>query len=278
MAIHLVSLLMILHKCQQYHEFSDELAQLRNDIARLKKSEELSETEYGMVSHLAGKAHEMLAGLKGVSPSVLELIRDLGQHYSEVAGGISETQILGDLETIRGMVRSELAIRKFLYIPKSHDDYLRKERLFGNDVYRTFPDARADLKSAGTAFAMELYSSCVFQLMRVAEHGLRELAWRLHVRLSSKGQFLPLDHADWNLVITGIRNEITRVRALPHGPKRQRQLEMYSDAADHCEYMKDIWRNTASHARKSYIKSEALATMDRVKAFMQFLSVSLKTR
>jgi hypothetical protein len=278
MASHLVSLLMILHKCYEYHEFSDELAQLRNDIARLKKNERPGETEYGMVSHLAEKAHGLLSGLKGVSPSVLELIQDLGQHYSEIASGISETQILGDLETIRGMIRSELSGRRFLYIPKSQDDFLHKERLFGNEVYRMFPDARSDLKSAGTAYAMELYSACVFQLMRVSEHGLRALARRLRITLSSKGQFLPLNHADWNLVITGIRNEITRVRTLPHGPKRQRQLEMYSDAADHCDYMKDIWRNTASHARKSYIKSEALATMDRVKAFMQFLSVGLKAR
>ena len=173
------------------------------------------------------------------------------------------------------MVQAELKIRKFLYISTREDELFRKNRLFGNVVYKMFPDARMELRDAGTAFAMELYSACVFHLMRVAEHGLRELARRLSVRLTHKARFMPLDYGDWNQVITGIRGKITTARMLTPGPKRQAKLEMYSNAADHCEYMKDIWRNTASHARKSYTKSEALLTMDRVKAFMQFLSVGL---
>jgi hypothetical protein len=273
-----VSLLMILHKCHEYYEFSDELAQLRNEISQIKIDERPGEEDFGMVSTIAKKAHGLLSSLKGVSPTVLDLIQDLGQHYGEIALGPLEAQILGDLESIRRMVQSELESRKFLYIPENQNDYFQKTRLFGNDVYRSFPDARAELTSAGNAFAMELYSGCVFHLMRVAEHGLRKLARRLNVRLTDKAKFLPLDFADWDKVITGIKNKITAARLLSRGPKKQARLEMYSNAADHCEYMKDIWRNTASHARRPYIKSEALAAMDRVKAFMQFLSVAMKAR
>jgi hypothetical protein len=178
--------------------------------------------------------------------------------------------------SVKDMVRLELKSRKFLYLPETQNAYFQKTRLFGSGVYQSFPDARTELTSAGNAFAFELYTACVFHLMRVAEHGLRVLARRLHVRLSHTGKFLPLDHADWNTVITGIRNQIITARKLPHGPKRQRKFEMYSDAADHCEYMKDIWRNTASHSRKSYTKLEALQAMDRVRDFMQFLSQSLR--
>ncbi len=89
---------MILHKCHKYYEFSDDLAQLRNDIAKIKRNEVPDGKEYVQVSRIAQDAHELLAALRGVSPTVLELIRDLGQHYSGVALGIPESQINGDLE------------------------------------------------------------------------------------------------------------------------------------------------------------------------------------
>ena len=182
---------------------------------------------------------------------------------------------MGHLETIRQMVESELKARKFLYLPESQDRYFEKDQLFGEDVYQAFPDAREDLTAAGTAFAMELYTASVVYLMRVAEYGLRKLARRMKIKIIDKATLIPLEYADWGKVVTAIQNEIVSVRKLPHGPKRQRRLEIYSDAADHCDYMKDIWRNTTAHARKSYIESEALATMDRVQAFMQFLSANL---
>jgi hypothetical protein len=176
------------------------------------------------------------------------------------------------------MVQTELEARIFLYIPESRDEYLQKNQLFGKTVYQTFPHARAELTYAGNAFAFELYTACVFHLMRVAEHGLRALARRLSVKVTSKNQLIPLEYADWNQVITGIKNKITGARVLPNNAKKQAQLEKYSDAADHCEYMKDIWRNTTSHARRPYAKTEAMLAMDRVKHFMQFLSVSLRGR
>lgn len=278
MAAHPLSLLMILHKCHEYYAFCDDLADVCNLIAQIKSDEEPDETEFGYASAVAQKALALLKVLNGVSPTVLIHIEDIGKHFGEISSGLSGSYILGHLETIRNMVGKELESKKFLYIPEANDAFLEKDQLFGADVYDAFPDARVDLTSAGTAFAMELHTACVFQLMRVAEHGLRSLAKKLHVRLSDKAKFLPLDYADWNAVITGIRGKITDARKLPKGPKKQRKLELYSDAADHCDFMKDIWRNTVSHARNPYSQSEALAAMDRVKAFMQFLSVSLQAR
>ena len=56
---------------------------------------------------------------------------------------------------------------------------------------------------------------------------------------------------------------------MPKGPKRQEKLELLSDAADHCVFMKDIWRNSVSHTRNPYKKSEAIAALDRVRDFMR---------
>jgi hypothetical protein len=62
---------------------------------------------------------------------------------------------------------------------------------------------------------------------------------------------------------------------LPSGPKRQTKLDFYSDAADHGMFMKDIWRNNVSHARRPYHAGEAKVVLDRVRDFMRFLAISL---
>ena len=95
--------------------------------------------------------------------------------------------------------------------------------------------------------------------MRAAEHGLRMLARKLKVKLTHKGKTQPVEYADWEKVIAAIKDKITAARALPHGPKRQERLENLSDAADHCVFMKDIWRNNISHTRKPYTSAEAIA-------------------
>ena len=72
-----------------------------------------------------------------------------------------------------------------------------------------------------------------------------------------------------------IKNKITRARTAPAGPKKQAKLEFYSDAADHCVFMKDIWRNNVSHSRKPYKPGEAQAVLERVRDFMIFLADNL---
>lgn len=108
--------------------------------------------------------------------------------------------------------------------------------------------------------------------MRVAEYGLRSVAKAVRVRLVNKGARQPVEYADWQEVINGIRKAVAAARQLPHGPKKDKRLQFYSDAADQCEYMKDIWRNTISHTRRPYSTTEALGVMQRVEAFMTLLS------
>lgn len=108
--------------------------------------------------------------------------------------------------------------------------------------------------------------------MRVAEFGLRRIALKLQVKLKDKGQYHPIEYGTWDKVITACKNKITKIRQNPIGPKRQETLEFYSDAGDHCLFMKDVWRNNVSHTRKPYNQPEALAVLERVKDFMKFLA------
>jgi hypothetical protein len=135
-------------------------------------------------------------------------------------------------------------------------------------VSRSFPKAVADIVDAGNCLVAGCNTAAVFHLMRVSEYGLRALARRLKVTLTHKGVRQPVEYADWNKVITAIKNEIASLRKLSSGPKQDQRLNFYSHVADQAEYFKDIWRNPTSHARRSYNAPEALGVRSRVRDFM----------
>jgi len=194
---------------------------------------------------------------------------DNGQQYSAEV-------MYKELEGLKETMVMELSKQKFAYIPTSATKYFEQEKLFGDSVYEKFETARQDIKDAGNSLAASLPTASVFHSMRVAEHGLRALAKKMRVTISHRGKACPLEFGDWNTVITGIKNKISEVRKLSAGPKRREKLEAYSNAADHCEYMKDIWRNNLSHAGKPYTDPEAIGVLERVRDFMVFLGKALR--
>jgi hypothetical protein len=179
-----------------------------------------------------------------------------------------------ELEGLAETITMELARQKFAYIPSRLDKYFEQKKLFGESVYEKCDAAKQDIEDAGNCLAASLPTASVFHLMRVAEHGLRVLAKKLRVTISHKGKACPLEFGDWNTVIAGIKNKIADARKLSASHRRQARLEAYSNAADHCEYMKDIWRNNLSHARRPYSEPEAVAVFERVRDFMISLSAT----
>jgi hypothetical protein len=184
-----------------------------------------------------------------------------------------EAAALAEIEALRNSVRSELRAMKFVYIPHPDDGYFEKDGCFGYQVYELFPEAEQDIRNAGTSIAVGLHDAAVFYLMRVAELGLRRLARRLHVRLTSKGKACPIEDATWDQLAKACKAKIEKAHQKPAGPSRRKQLALYSDAADHCLFMKDIWRNYNSHTQKAYKRFEAMGCFERVRDFMQFMTV-----
>jgi len=228
---------------------------------------------------------EQLTAIVAELRSLEELCRvcrlhDLGMNVSDVRGRLgspydgpySRETVYVLLDTLYKDLHRGLESRIFASIHGDRAAYFEQEAMFGEPVARVLQNASADIKSAGNCFAAEEYTATVFHLMRAAEHGLRALARKLQVRLSHSGRIQPIEFADWDKVITACKNKIDAARGLGPGPKRQAQLELYSDAADHCLFMKEIWRNNVSHTRRPYIESEAQAVMDRVRGFMVLLA------
>jgi hypothetical protein len=179
-------------------------------------------------------------------------------------------ELLGaQLVDLRIAVIQALSGQRFAFIPAARAEYFENRELFGKAVYKAFPSARADIKDAGNCLAADLYTAVVFHLMRVAEHGLRALAVKLRARVTHRGKSHPIEFATWDKVITSCNNQIEKARKLSPGPKKQKALSLYADLAQHCLYMKDIWRNSVSHTQSPYTEIEALSVMERVRDFMR---------
>ena len=198
------------------------------------------------------------------------------QHFNhEIRQGITWSELRNQIKVLHEAIHADLCYRRFAYVPTSkaalHDGF----GLVWEPIWKKIPGAKEDSQRAIDCYALEQDTACVFHLMRVAEFGLRALAKKLHAKIASKGQFCPIEYGEWDKVITAIKNNIDTARKLPAGPKKQAQLEFYSDAADHCTFMKDIWRNNVSHARQPYKDTEALAVFGRVRDFIKFLAEHL---
>lgn len=140
------------------------------------------------------------------------------------------------------------------------------------EIWTKFPSSKEDSERAVDCYVLGQDTACVFHSMRVVEMGLRELAKNLQVKLTHKGKKQPIEFADWGTIINVAKTKISQVNALGPGPKRQAKLDFYADATDHCLFMKDIWRNTVSHARKAYNDSESLRALTRAHDFMLLLA------
>ena len=145
----------------------------------------------------------------------------------------------------------------------------QRNPVFGAVVAARFPDANPDIAAAARCLALDEWTAAVFHLMRVLEHGLRDLADRVGHTFPT-----PVEYQQWEAIIVNIEAAIRRtVAALPKGTSQKADdAEFYSKAASQFWHFKDAWRNHVSHARKNYDPREARAVYDSVRAFMQALA------
>lgn len=196
-------------------------------------------------------------------------LRDSVASSKERRPAVLQAQLSDAVDNVQHALESRL----FMLVPPSRSPYWETPELFWRGSLAPFPKAiQVEALEAGACFAAARWTACVFHCMRIAEHGLRKLARLVGATITHDGKPYPVEFGEWEKIINAIKTKLAQVRQLPRGAKRERKLKFYSDAADHCSYMKDIWRNEISHARRTYNEAEALGAMHRVRDFMQLIS------
>jgi hypothetical protein len=236
------------------------------DVLHFKESHE--DTEPILAKHI-GKELEGLSGLARKIELDSSLVLEITRLSTECASPIPAIVLRTKLEYIINGLQDNLSTRRFGYLPRDVAGFWNNGEILGEDFLIGFPvEAILESIDAGCCLASGRWTASVFHLMRVAEYGLRRLAKMLRVTLTDKSKPQPIEYADWDKVITACQNKIDEAHKLPRTAKREKLLQHYSRAADSCQYMKDIWRNEVSHARKRYTKAEALGVLDRVREFV----------
>lgn len=209
--------------------------------------------------------------------STMDRVWENGPFAMEVSIAVSMTwdRVLTELTFLRQTIEADLEKHLFAFVMPDKAKVLIELPEKWKLALGEFPEIAKDLQSAAECYALGQDMGCVFHLMRVAEHGLRAIARKVGVKLTDKGKPQPIEYATWDKVIAGIGSQIQRARALPQGPRKNSRLQFYSNAAENCTYIKDVWRNETSHTRKWYNDAEALGILNRVKDFMQMLATGI---
>ncbi|HEX5235919.1 MAG TPA: hypothetical protein VFW25_11380 [Silvibacterium sp.] len=240
-------------------------------LADAISSEGMSDEQMTRVGKMLNILHESCKEL-GIERGILQQVNTLRIEYQSGAGDRRHSILNAKARTVLNGIEEVLYARKFLLLSEEEAGFYANGKLFGDSFQKRYSIAASrEALCAGNCYAASQYTACVFHCMRVAEYALRKLAANrtLRIKLTKKGKPYPIEYGTWQDVITAIQNKIKKIRMRPLGPKREAELQFLSNAADHCEYMKDLWRNELSHTRRWYKKEEALGAINRVKDFVR---------
>jgi hypothetical protein len=162
--------------------------------------------------------------------------------------------------------------RTFLQVLPAFRGIVDNEKLFGAPVLDAFPDAKDDIREAGNCLAADCSTAAVFHLMRVAEHGLRALAYDRRIR-TQKGK--PVDLATWEELLKELEEAEKAIQGDPKTEAREAQFEFFHGAMMELKRFKNKFRNRVMHTRESYDMNDAMSAFTHVKEFMNILSTRI---
>ena len=165
-------------------------------------------------------------------------------------------------EQLQHRLIDELGDRLFLSV-KSEDAkfYGQNRDFFGGAVYDRFPEAVEDLDEAGTCFALGRYTASVFHLMRAMEVGVIHLADSVGATVEDKNGA----NLTWGKLLANIKGKID---GLSDKQKREELYEIH--ALLHS--VKEAWRNSSMHPKRTYNREEVSVIIIAVGAFMDRLA------
>ncbi|AKH44309.1 HEPN domain-containing protein [Altererythrobacter atlanticus] len=151
----------------------------------------------------------------------------------------------------------EIASKKvYVLRPELAHLYSEASGGFGAEVIDTFPEAIEDIEEASKCLALGRSTACIFHLMRAMELAVRQMAGRLGILNVEK---------EWGKLLSEISGKVEK---LPKGPDR----DAWSEAHSHLYHVKQAWRNSTMHPKKTYTDVEAKAVFDAVGSFMRHLA------
>lgn len=184
------------------------------------------------------------------------------------------SELLWKLDSLQSQIQNESQKRIFMAIDQADSGFFEKDRLFGDDVYTNFPTARDDIKESGNCLASGCATACIFHLMRVAEIGLRVLAWDRRVRFLKRPHIL-IENRQWEEILIELEKSEAEIQKYKNTSAREAQLAFYHGAMVELRAFKGLYRNRTAHAKEIYDIHQARSAMTHVSAFMRILATKI---
>jgi hypothetical protein len=179
-----------------------------------------------------------------------------------VSGGPTNGLIRQSAKEINRSFVQELNSETFLHVGAQDAHLLCKQNIFGPKVGQQFTSCGNDIYMAGNCFAVELYDSSVFHLMRALEIVLGALAAKFSVKYEQR---------NWHNIIEELESKIRKIDST-WGLNWKDQQSKYSESASQFMFFKDAWRNHVAHGRDTYDRNRAKIIFDSTGFFMQTLA------
>jgi hypothetical protein len=174
----------------------------------------------------------------------------------------------------------ELGEQKFIFVPPEAHKYVTETHPLAPDLRplpSSFPSADPHLWDAGNAYAVGLYTACVYHLMCATEIGLRAFAAHLGVKAVRTGRKnrkrTPVEWAQWEIILDEIADKVEArsLAAKKSAAAKASDRAFYRCVLAEFHGFKDMYRNDVMHVRARYGPAEAVIALEKVNSFMRRL-------
>ena len=170
-----------------------------------------------------------------------------------------------DFGVFKDLIFVELKGRLFYYISgtRAAKRIQQGKQEFGNQVLIQFPEARYDLDEAAKCMGFELYTACVFHLVRPMESAVRKVGKRMGatVRFKKKEGYLC-----WGSIANNINDRLTVLKE-----SDQDEYQKWVRVHGMLECVRQAWRNETMHPGSYYNEKDAEEVYGAVKMFLQHI-------
>lgn len=262
---------------------------LKNGVAKTPNGQKLDKQQQGAIRENLATLEKHLVAYKFQQPhqQLKKILAKVDDPTNQVPI-YSYSEYEKDAYSLGQSIETALEATVFGFIPAENAVYFQNDKLFGEDVYIKFPSAREEIMDAGTSYAYDLNTACVFHLMRTVEIGAKVMvsAMKAQKHITTTVPAVtggrrtvkkPIELCDWSTLIKGLETALRHLEAgTKTSVKKKDVLAFYSHALGQFRNFKDAWRNNVAHGNKKYQRGETRDIMENARKFMQHLALRIK--
>lgn len=177
-------------------------------------------------------------------------------------GVATTTTFRNSLQDIGERIDDELKNHVFMFIPTAKAKLYEEDHPFGTEVSNKLPQLVEDVTEASKCLGLNRSTAVVFHLMRTLEIVVQNFANRLNAAINLE--------QPWGDILKSIDDEIEKLPGGRNATTAEKEWKTAcSEVAVFLRHVKDAWRNTTMHPKRTYTEEEAKRIFEAVKTFVQ---------